>query len=86
MNRAPKVNDAFECVDTKAVYSVVGVRPAKPELHPLSDEPRWAIAMVCVIAPSVDARLAGGGPTLGDMHHVSGTWESLEDGYTLLTA
>ncbi len=84
--RSPKYGDAFECNDTKAVFSVVGVKVSH-EWRPADDfDLRWHIVMVCVIAPSVDARLAGGGPTLGDTHHVVGSWETLREGYTLLTA
>ena len=78
--RAPKLGDAFECVDTKAVFSVVGVRAFA---NPM--DARYSVVMMCVVAPSNDVRLAGGGPTLGDMHHIGGDWPTLARGYTCLT-
>ena len=85
MIRAPKYGDAFECTDTKAVFSVVSVKVSH-ECRPADDfDIHWHIVMVCVVGPDPTVRLAGGGPTLGDTHNVVGSWASLQDGYTLLT-
>ncbi len=82
--RAPINGDAFECKDTKAVFSIVGVRQAGKGAGGADyDLSRWAIVMVCVVGPTCDW---GDRTKLGDMHHIGGTWESLEDDYTLLTA
>jgi hypothetical protein len=78
--RDPKHGDAFECNDTKAVFTVVGVR--RFDSQPL---PRYSVVMMCVIGPAGNVRLAGGGPTLGDLHHVGGDMPTLERGYTCLT-
>ncbi len=83
MTRPPVHGDAIECRDTGAVFSVVGVRSGAPAFHPLTKDARFSIAMVCVVGPTCDW---GDRPKLGDMHHIGGTWESLEYDYVLLTA
>ncbi len=81
--REPKFGDSLECVDTGAMFNVLGV------MRTHEDDDVWptlSVMLVCVVGPDDSRDEFGFESKLGDTRHIAGIWRTLQGSYTLLTA